>query len=748
MQPRNRRKSATIPSMLPADIPSHELPLWMRRALRGTDWGAVLAALIGLLACWQLLVQDAIAPASALERYHFRIADTAAALRDGVLFTRWAPAAFGGYGAPIPHFAPPFPTYTASLLVVTLTDTPAVAVRIVQAASIIIAAWAMYRLISRTLGARAGVIGAATYVFTPAIGVAIPYTIGSLDLTVGMALLPLLFLSTAGDQAEPRPVPIILCCAVFLLTAPVLALMSMALTLVIHFALRPSARNIARLVGLYMLGIMLAAFHLVPAALEAGGVRWLPPERSYPFPTFIGLFAPAAFDDPASLFPNPALQIGLLPPALLLTGLVVDWHTRHHKRALVLAVCAVFFSAGALLLRSPEMLILAAFSFASAGASSAHFMHRSKHWPTLLLMVILLAGTPQWFTLRAGLPSQPADTAAQVQYELNGYGIATISPYESAPTTLSPTTALDRALATSFISGQPDKIGGVDTASPLQAAHIAHTARGDRFRVRVFAPDRLRILTAYFPGWQALYNETPIPIERDPASGLITVQLDSVGTGELVLRFGTTPLRVVAALLSLIGFVLMLLAAYQDLRQPYPLFEEQTLLSKPETRNIGRVLASCFLIILFIGLPSPPRPGTATNDRHPLNASTQTGLQLLGYRVRPSTETVEIDTFWSVSRPQNNRLLVEIRLLDSSSAIIASSTVHTPASYPIERWPVGRYVIDTVRLPRPSQPHTNGPVSLEIGVIRCDGDCARTTPVPLLVSSGAPLTTVTLPLSP
>ncbi|PKO23209.1 MAG: hypothetical protein CVU38_05490, partial [Chloroflexi bacterium HGW-Chloroflexi-1] len=61
---------------------------------------------------------------------------------------------------------------------------------------------------------------------------------------------------------------------------------------------------------------------------------------------------------------------------------------------------------------------------------------------------------------------------------------------------------------------------------------------------------RLRFYTYYFPGWRATVDGHPAEISHDSPNGLIGLTLPP-GEHEVRLRFGATPLRQVAAGVSL-----------------------------------------------------------------------------------------------------------------------------------------------------------------------------------------------------
>jgi hypothetical protein len=70
------------------------------------------------------------------------------------------------------------------------------------------------------------------------------------------------------------------------------------------------------------------------------------------------------------------------------------------------------------------------------------------------------------------------------------------------------------------------------------------------------APVTLRIATFYFPGWEAGLDRGTIPIRVEPGSGAMLLDLPA-GRHEVVLRFGDTPLRRYAAVISFISLFML-----------------------------------------------------------------------------------------------------------------------------------------------------------------------------------------------
>ena len=98
------------------EVLSKDWPDWMRQARQGIDWGIVLIFAFSLTIAMPFLARNYLSHTNASENYVYRSADYAAALQEGRLYPRWSANAFGGYGAPIPHYLPPGAGYAAAVI--------------------------------------------------------------------------------------------------------------------------------------------------------------------------------------------------------------------------------------------------------------------------------------------------------------------------------------------------------------------------------------------------------------------------------------------------------------------------------------------------------------------------------------------------------------------------------------------------------------------------------------------------------
>ncbi len=111
----------------------------------------------------------------------------------------------------------------------------------------------------------------------------------------------------------------------------------------------------------------------------------------------------------------------------------------------------------------------------------------------------------------------------------------------------------DSPLIAQYLAGQPLQkaaiLSGPGKITGQESGALHATAR-----VEADGPVRLLFYNYYFPGWRATVDGQPAEIRPEGLNGLIALELPA-GTHEVRLVFGTTPARVVGALLSALGLL-------------------------------------------------------------------------------------------------------------------------------------------------------------------------------------------------
>lgn len=216
------------------------LPVWMRQARRGVDWGVIIVIGLSLIASWSFIVYPTLPHTNASENYVYRAADYAQSIREGRFYPRWSPNALGGYGAPIPNFYAPGAPYIAALLDVLLTDDTVLAVRLVYVISLCVAGAVVYVFVTRRENATYGILAGTLYVFSPYVGLVAPHVLGNLPDVVSLALIPTLLWAVDRLILVNRPPDLLLIAfitAVLFLTSIPAALVGISLSLALLFGI-------------------------------------------------------------------------------------------------------------------------------------------------------------------------------------------------------------------------------------------------------------------------------------------------------------------------------------------------------------------------------------------------------------------------------------------------------------------------------------------------------------------------------
>jgi hypothetical protein len=106
----------------------------------------------------------------------------------------------------------------------------------------------------------------------------------------------------------------------------------------------------------------------------------------------------------------------------------------------------------------------------------------------------------------------------------------------------------DSPLLAQYLAGEPLRRAAIVSGNGeiLEQGSRAASAYA---RVRADSPVRLRFYTYYFPGWRATVDGQAFEVAPDPPNGLIGLTL-APGEHDVRLRFGPTPVRILAAVLS------------------------------------------------------------------------------------------------------------------------------------------------------------------------------------------------------
>jgi 6-pyruvoyl-tetrahydropterin synthase related domain len=755
------------------DTQTHELPVWMRRARRGVDWGILLVMVMGLTVSTPFLFSSGLPRTNANENYVFRTANTAEAIQQGWLYPRWSPNILGGYGAPIPNFYPPLPAYAASLIHILLTNDPVVAVRFLYVIALCGGAAAVYALVMRRTGAPAGVIAAALYLYSPYLRLVAPHILGDLPAVITLALIPALLWATDRLLTSNHPQDVFLVSlssAALCLTSVRGTMAGLIATVLIAFWYKRRYRrsSVRRLLASILPGLGVAAFYWIPALLEQSAIHW---QNVTPAETFrlslTALFSALKAIDPAEMVASPQFTIGSIGALCALVSAALCIMERKLSFGAVYLVMGVVTIVLAVTLFADEVWLTGVISlFVAVGSSQLLTLRkwlpakRHRLMVPIFLVFIWLGSLAAWLAPAPAAPFGATDPAAQVQYEQSGYGLAVLPPGHPLPSSVPSVLPPNRFLIDSYNAGSINKLASDQINAALQASPLTHDSHSDRFQVRrISVPVTLKILTAYFPGWGATLAGQPIALHPDPDTGLIEIELPALGSGsnELVITLGGTDVRRGAWIITLAALSITVVITWGRYRRRSSPFEDQKLLNQPETRLIALPILSFLLVAVAtsaVVFPFSPyvRPGISLDNSFITQTRTDAGLTLTGFQMRSNIyrpgDTVDLTLYWQAQRFLSENYQIRVALVNNQDASRWNEQpLRHPGYYPTRRWNTRQYVSDRYHL-RLRENIVPGNYQIQITIDDCDAiaACPNSTELTFFGSGGQNIgTTFTLP---
>jgi hypothetical protein len=154
------------------------------------------------------------------------------------------------------------------------------------------------------------------------------------------------------------------------------------------------------------------------------------------------------------------------------------------------------------------------------------------------------------FTRPELMPIQPRDESplAVLDFELEFPDMRGMTRWSERPPENE-----DSPLIAQYESGQPLQRAAIAAGEGAIIEQRA-SALSVYARVRADSDVTLRFYTYFFPGWRATVDGQVARMAPEPPNGLITLQLPP-GEHEVALRFGATPLRRAAQLISLLALI-------------------------------------------------------------------------------------------------------------------------------------------------------------------------------------------------
>ncbi|MFQ6099789.1 MAG: glycosyltransferase family 39 protein [Anaerolineae bacterium] len=519
-------------------------------------------------------------------------------LRQGVLFSRWAPDMAHGFGYPLFDFAAPASAYGAALLRLLGLPWPW-ALNLAFALGWVLAAYTVYLFVSDLFDRYAGLVAAVLYTYVPFHAYDVFYR-GGLSQSSAWLFPPLILWALRRADRRVGFAVTGLSFAGLILTHNAFALLFapllLAYLLVVGYQ---KGRGVALWGGLALLvGLGLSAFFWLPALAD---LRFVHSERlsgawvfeyANNFLPLEQLFALPRNADPTLINDSPARGLGLIPVLLAVVGLLA---LRDRWRRLQVA-----FFAGALAVclflilpvsrpvwdhlpllqrvQFPWRLVGPATLCAAvlAGAATNLLAYQPTDLPTrsprrlslmihVFLILLLILAHLGWFYPRHCSPPGDISITGMIGWERASHTVGTTAKGEYMPVWvhgMPEDPALDAAYATG------DAVIRLPPESLPEGARVFSADYGPldaTVELESPVPFRARYLAFYYPGWRVTVDDNLIPIAPTDSEGLISFDVPA-GRHTIRVRFGETPLRLAADALSLVALVALVALLALSLR--------------------------------------------------------------------------------------------------------------------------------------------------------------------------------------
>jgi len=706
---------------------------YARERVYQLDWGVVLALGLALLAAAPFLTRPGLPRETDAELHVYRAAELGHTLRAGVLYSRWAPDLYLGYGYPIFNYYAPLSYYLANLFDLVPGVDIVTGVKAVFVLGFLLASLGSYWLGSDLFGRAAGVVAAASFTFAPYVVLIDPHARGDLAEHFAICLLPMAFFTfrrlMAGTGRRGALPGSVLSLAALVTSHNLLGMIGVAL-LFLYWLWEVIGDAKWNRAGWGMLAFLLAgaitAFFWLPMIFELGAVELTvtgPGHFDYRehFVSLGELLAPSRILDLGATAPRYRFNLGLAQ--WLMAAGVLGALLRRPKRAelwyFFLAALGLAFLMTPMsrwvwevvpamaYLQFPWRLLGPANLMLAVCAAGSTTLLAAKRWqgPALasvigltLLLALPVLYPPMWAPDFGG--TTPEDI---IRWELHGGALGTTSTGDFVPKGAARVRM--RPVATLIDSysgpGPVDKVNRATVPDGAEVDIVEHGPLHDRLSVSTPHGFLLRLYTFYFPGWRAYVDGEEADIEVARPEGFITVWVPA-GQHEVLVRFSDTPPRTAGWIISALGLVVLALGTGlmrgSQVRRQGPGGSAQSM------AWIGAVL------LLFVAVKNrvidphdnwlryTSPPGQAWPAENKLSANFGDQIQLLGYdlpkqHVR-SGETFPLILYWRALRPLEVNYQSFVHVARPLHILWGQEDHLNPGGLPTERWPVDKYVWD------------------------------------------------------
>jgi hypothetical protein len=723
-----------------------------RRYVR--DPGLVFVVALALVAAAPFLTRPGLPRGTDAELHVFRAAEVSACWRAGVIYPRWAPDFYYGYGYPIFNYYAPLTYHLSSLFALLPGIDIVTGVKAVFVLGLILGGVGTYLLVRDLFGPTGATVGASAFLLAPYTVFVNPHVRGDLAEHFAVGLLPLAFfflrrLVARGGRATL--VGATTSIAAIVLSHNLIGVTGLVLLLagfLWQVTVEGGRDGVGRGVVAFMLAAAVSAFFWLPllAELEAVKLAVVGPGhfdfRNH-FVPVRELLARSRLVDLGAVAPRSRFNLGLVQWGLALVGAGTLAHrATSHRRALLffslVSIGLVFLMTSASLflweILSPlaylqfpwRLLGPAALTLAVMAGGGTTLLPSASWRPAALagvVLLVLLAALPTMFPHPWAGDFGDTSPAGIVEFELEGRAVGTTSTGDFLPTGVATLLHPEQALVDSYDGPGPvDKVNRTTLPEGTTVEVVEHAPDRDRFYISGDHSFVLRLYTLLFPGWHAYVDGQEVEIEPGLPETFITFGVPR-GEHEVLVRFEDTPARRAGWGIAA-GGMLGLVAALGILRTS-PEWTPQGRLATRVSGYLCGVLA-CFVLFKVV-LVNPHETwfrytspaGEAWAAQHQQRAVLGEQVELLGFdlprrRVRSGGELTLV-LYWRALEPLSTNYQSFVHVTHPSSISWGQSDSINPGGLPTTHWPTDQYVWDAHRVEvLPGTPP--GEYRLEVGL--------------------------------
>ena len=670
--------------------------------------------------------------------------------QDGVFYPRWAPDMAYGYGYPIFNYNAPL-LYHITEMVHLMGLGFESAFKLVLIGCLVLGGWGTYALTKDFLGSKAGILAAAAYIHAPFMLREI-FIEGGYAQFLAMCIMPAALWSCRRLLTRDHPLYLIttpLLCGAVVLSHNITGMLFLPFLALFGIWILLSSRRWDKVkwaVVALVASLTLVSVFLVPALVETPLVKLERLRQGYfdfrqHFLTLREILSPSAVPDSSSFNPVWLLNLGTVWVALdclglaglALVGAVTRGQGRQGKQGKqmaffpVMLLVSVFMTLpiSTSLWEHVPLLAFAEFPWrflgpASLGAAvlagaSACLWSRLP-WRrlevamvALSLLVIVAAAFVHLYTVWRPSNLEKLSPSDVVMHEVRTGILGTTSASECLPTSVVEEPS-GSPLVNQYLSGGPiSKLDMESLPDSARVEEIDHTVVSDKYRISTSVPFTARFNTIHFEGWRATIDGQSVPISPSYPEGLITFQVPA-GDHDIEVRFGDTPVRTVASLVSAATLLaLIAAAAFLTLRARRRVPRERLAETRLSAGDAG-LLSACLLALLLVKegfiddqttwfRQSSP-PGRVLDVQHPERINLDDEVLFLGYDL--SSESVQAGAdlratvYWQAQDRLQEDYSVFLHLDDLRPNFISwgLSEKLSPADIPTSSWTPGFYVSD------------------------------------------------------